>query len=147
MLAQTDAYVGELLDAVDQLGIKDHPLFIFTADNGPEGAIPHQGFSGPWRGTYFTGLEGSLRVPFLMRWPGKIPPKRVSNDIVHEMDLFPTFARMAGGTVPGDRVIDGVDQTDFLTGTPTHRRIAARSSWRCRRSKRTRGAIRWRRHL
>jgi arylsulfatase len=85
----------------------------------PEGAIPHQGFSGPWRGSYFTGLEGSLRAPFLIRWPGRIPAKRVSNDIVHEMDLFPTFARLAGGTVPGDRVIDGVEQTDFLTGTAT----------------------------
>jgi arylsulfatase len=119
VLAQTDAYVGELLDAVEKLGIKDNTIFIFTSDNGPEGVIPHQGFSGPWRGSYFTGLEGSLRAPFLIRWPGRIPAKRVSNDIVHEMDLFPTFARLAGGTVPGDRVIDGVEQTDFLTGTAT----------------------------
>ena len=117
VLAQTDAYVGELLDAVDTLGIKDNTIFIFTADNGPEGAIPHQGFSGPWRGSYFTGLEGSLRVPFLLRWPGRVPSKRVSNEIVHQMDLFATFARIAGGAVPGDRVIDGVDQTDFFTGT------------------------------
>ena len=117
VLAQTDAYVGELLDAVDELGIKDNTIFIFTADNGPEGVIPHQGFSGPWRGSYFTGLEASLRVPFLIRWPAKIPSKRVSNEIVHEMDLFATFARIAGGEVPGDRVIDGVDQTDFLTDT------------------------------
>jgi arylsulfatase len=119
VLAQTDAYVGELLDAVDKLGIKDNTIFIFTADNGPEGAIPHQGFSGPWRGSYFTGLEASLRVPFLIRWPGRIPSRRVSNDIVHEMDLFATFARIAGGKVPGDRVIDSVDQTDFFTGTAT----------------------------
>jgi arylsulfatase len=117
VLAQTDAYVGELLDTVEKLGIKDNTIFIFTADNGPEGIIPHQGFSGPWRGSYFTGLEGSLRVPFLIRWPGRIPAQRVSNEIVHEMDLFPTLARIAGGTVPGNRVIDGVDQTDFLTGT------------------------------
>ena len=88
----------------------------FTADNGPEGAIPHQGFSGPWRGSYFTGLEGSLRVPFLIRWPGKIPAKHVSNEIVHEMDLFATFVRIAGGKLPDDRVIDSVDQLDFLTG-------------------------------
>jgi arylsulfatase A-like enzyme len=116
VLAQTDAYVGEILDAVDTLGIRDDTIFIFTADNGPEGVIPHQGFSGPWRGTYFTGLEGSLRVPFLIRWPGKIPAKRVSNEIVHEMDLFATFARITGGEVPNDRVMDSVDQTDFLTG-------------------------------
>jgi arylsulfatase len=116
VLAQTDAYVGELLDAVDELGIRDNTIFIFTADNGPEGAVPHQGFSGPWRGSYFTGLEGSLRVPFIMRWPGQVPEGAVSNGIVHEMDLFTTFARIVGGRVPDDRVIDGVDQTEFFTG-------------------------------
>jgi len=116
VLAQTDAYVGRLLDAVDELGIKDNTIFIFTADNGPEGVQPHQGFSGPWRGSYFTGLEGSLRVPFLIRWPGKIPAKSISNDIVHEMDIFPTFAKISGGKVPTDRIIDGIDQSDFFMG-------------------------------
>ena len=116
VLAQTDAYVGEILDVVDALGIRDDTVFVFTADNGPEGAVPHQGFSGPWRGSYFTGLEGSLRVPFLIRWPGKILEKRVSNEIVHEVDLLATFARIAGGEVPSDRVIDSVDQTDFFKG-------------------------------
>jgi len=120
ILAQTDAYVGELLDAVDDLGIADNTLFIFTADNGPEGMVPHQGFAGPWRGSYFTGLEGSLRVPFLARWPGQIPAGTVSNDIVHEMDLFTTFANLAGGQVPADRVIDGVDQSDFFLGRAEH---------------------------
>jgi len=116
VLAQTDAYVGELLDAIDEAGIRENTIFVFTADNGPEGVVPHQGFSGPWRGSYFTGLEGSLRVPFLIRWPGKVPANRVSNEIVHEMDLFATFARMAGGEVPDDRMIDSVDQTDFFMG-------------------------------
>jgi arylsulfatase len=116
VLAQTDSYVGELLDSVDKLGIKDNTIFIFTADNGPEGVVPHQGFAGPWRGSYFTGLEGSLRVPFLVRWPGKIPSGKVSNEIVHEMDLYATFAHIAGGKVPSDRVIDSVDQADFFMG-------------------------------
>ncbi len=116
VLAQTDAYVGELLDAVDDLQIRENTLFIFTADNGPEGLIPHQGFGGPWRGTYFTGLEGSLRVPFLARWPGNIPAKRVSNQMVHEIDMFATLAAIAGGKVPDDRWIDSVDQGDFFRG-------------------------------
>ncbi len=114
VLAQTDAYVGELLDAVDATGIRDSTIFIFTADNGPESAVPHQGFGGPWRGSYFTGLEGSLRVPFLIRWPEKIPAGAVSNEIVHEMDLYPTLAKIVGGIVPIDRIIDGVDQSAFL---------------------------------
>ena len=116
VLAQTDAYVGKLLDSVEKLEIKDNTIFIFTADNGPEGVPPHQGFSGPWRGSYFTGLEGSLRVPFLVRWPGKVPKGAVSNEIVHEMDLFATFAKIADGKVPSDRIIDSVDQSDFLKG-------------------------------
>jgi arylsulfatase A-like enzyme len=115
-LAQTDSYVGELLDLVDKLGVKDDTIFIFTSDNGPEMLEPYNGWSGPWRGSYFTGLEGSLRVPFIIRWPGKIPAGRVSNEIVHEMDIFPTMASVAGGKVPTDRAIDGVDQLDFLMG-------------------------------
>jgi arylsulfatase len=116
VLAQLDDYVGELLDVVDQEGIKDNTIFIFTADNGPEAAIPHQGFAGPWRGSYFTGLEGSLRVPFIIRWPGKIPEGKVSNEIVHEMDLYSTFANIAGGRVPSDRIVDSKDMTNFFTG-------------------------------
>ena len=54
--------------------------------NGPEMFEPYDGFSGPWRGTYFTAMEGSLRVPLLMRWPGHIPPGTISNEIIHEMD-------------------------------------------------------------
>ena len=64
----------------------------------------------------FSPYEGSLRVPFLMRWPGKIPAKQVSNDIVHQIDLFPTLASIIGAKLPTDRVIDGADQSDFLMG-------------------------------
>jgi arylsulfatase A-like enzyme len=116
VLAQLDDYVGELIDAVEDAGISENTIFIFTSDNGPEGVEPHQGFSGPWRGTYFTGLEGSLRVPFIIRWPGNIPAKSVSNEIVHEMDLYSTFANIAGGKIPEDRVIDSKDMTEFFTG-------------------------------
>jgi arylsulfatase len=116
VLMQIDAYTGELLDTIDELGLADDTIFIFTSDNGPEMLPGHQGWSGPWRGSYFTGLEGSLRVPFIMRWPGKVPAGRVSNEIVHEMDLYATFAKLAGGSIPRDRQIDSVDQSDFLLG-------------------------------
>jgi arylsulfatase A-like enzyme len=114
-LAQMDAYTGELLDTIDELGIRDDTLFIFTSDNGPEMNRQWAGSSGPWRGTYFTALEGSLRVPFIARWPGRIPAGEISNEIVHIMDLYPTLARIGGTAAPTDRLIDGVDQTDFLT--------------------------------
>ncbi len=116
VLVQMDDYAGRLLDAIDQMGVRDNTIFIFTSDNGPEMFEPYYGFSGPWRGTYFTAMEGSLRVPLLMRWPGRIPPGTISNEIIHEMDLFPTLARIVGGKVKDDRIIDGVDQLDFLTG-------------------------------
>lgn len=116
VLMQIDAYTGELLDTIDELGITDNTIFIFTADNGPEMLPGHNGWSGPWRGSYFTGLEGSLRVPFIMRWPGHVPAGVVSNEIVHEIDLYSTFANIAGGTIPDDRVIDSIDQSDFLLG-------------------------------
>ncbi len=116
VLAEVDDYVGRLLDCMDQLDVRDNTIFIFTSDNGPDMTEPYHGFAGPWRGTYFTSAEGSLRVPFLMRWPGQIPSGSVSNEIVHEMDLFPTLARIVGGKLPGDRIIDGIDQLDFLSG-------------------------------
>ena len=115
-LAQMDAYTQELLDTVEQLGVKDNTIFIFTSDNGPEMIEPWNGWAGPWRGSYFTGLEGSLRVPFIIRWPAKVPAGRVSNEIMHVMDLFPSLAKVAGGKIPTDRAIDGVDQSEFLLG-------------------------------
>ena len=60
--------------------------------------------------------EASLRVPFIIRWSGKVPAGAVNNEIVREIDLFPTFARLAGGKIPTDRIIDGIDQTDFFLG-------------------------------
>jgi arylsulfatase len=127
LLMQVDAYVGELLDTIDQIGISEETIVIFTADNGPEALSAGEtsmtvetavhGSAGPWRSTLFTGYEGALRVPFAVRWPGKIDPGRVSDEIVHELDLYPTLARLAGGKVPGDRPIDGIDMSSFFTGS------------------------------
>jgi arylsulfatase A-like enzyme len=119
-LAEMDAHVGEILDAVDALKIRDKTIFIFTSDNGPDPTAPSQGWSGPWRGYYFTHMEGSLRTPFIIRWPGHVPAGRVSNEIVHEVDTFMTFAKLAGAAMPSDRPIDGVDQMDFLLGKTDH---------------------------
>lgn len=64
----------------------------------------------------FSPYEGSLRVPFLISWPGMIPQRQVSNEIVHQIDIFPTIASFIGAEMSNDRVIDGVDQSDFLMG-------------------------------
>ena len=115
-LAEMDYRTGQILDAIKEAGIEDNTLVIFTSDNGPEATNPWEGDSGPWRGTYFTAMEASLRAPFIIRWPGKVPGGRVSNEIVHIVDMFPTLARVAGAEVPKDRAIDGVDQMDFFLG-------------------------------
>ena len=115
-MVEMDFRVGQLLDGLDALGIARETLFIFASDNGPEFRRPGRGTAGPWTGTYHTSMEGALRVPCIARWPGHIPGGRVSNDIVHVVDLYATLAAVAGATLPSDRPIDGIDQTDFLTG-------------------------------
>lgn len=116
MLAEMDANVGQLLDSVEQLGIANDTLVIFTSDNGAEFIKPWAGWSGPWRGQYFTALEGGIRVPFLARWPGKIAAGRESDEIVHGVDMYATLAHIAGAKVPADRPMDSLDQSDFLLG-------------------------------
>jgi arylsulfatase A-like enzyme len=116
VLEQIDAYAGRILDKVDSLGISENTIVIWTSDNGPEQIEGHHGTAGFWRGNYFTALEGSLRTSFLVRWPGKIPAGRKTNEIVHTTDLLPTFASLAGYKVPADRMIDGKDQLDFFLG-------------------------------
>ncbi|MDH5534450.1 MAG: arylsulfatase [Betaproteobacteria bacterium] len=114
-LAEMDHRVGQVLDALDELGIADDTVTIFASDNGPEFRRPWRGTAGPWVGTYHTAMEGGLRAPFMIRWPGKVPA-RVSNEVVHVADLYATLARIAGAKIPADRPIDSIDQLDFFTG-------------------------------
>ncbi|MGR7950897.1 arylsulfatase [Alcaligenes sp. RM2] len=115
-MAEMDFRVGQVIDQVDRLGIAENTLLIFCSDNGPEFRQPYRGTAGPWRGTYHTAMEGSLRVPFIARWPGKIAADIVSNEIVHVTDIYTTLAHVAGAAIPQDRPIDGVNQLDFLCG-------------------------------
>ena len=68
-------------------------------------------------GSYFAGGEGDLRTRCIVRWPGHVPPGRTSNEIMHVTDWFTTLLRAAGVSPPSDRVIDGVDQLGWLTGS------------------------------
>lgn len=113
-MVEMDHRVGQIVDEVEALGIRDDTVFLFASDNGPEFRRPWRGTAGPWSGTYHTAMEGSLRVPFIIRWPGRIPVGTVSNEIVHVTDVFCTLAGIAGAAMPKDRPIDGVDQRDFF---------------------------------
>ncbi|MCC7484303.1 MAG: arylsulfatase [Burkholderiales bacterium] len=115
-MVEMDCRVGEILDEIDALGVAADTLVIFASDNGPEFRRPWRGTAGPWTGTYHTAMEGSLRVPFIARWPGRIAPGRVSDGIVHVTDLYTTLAAIAGAELPRDRPVDGIDQREFLEG-------------------------------
>ncbi len=122
-MIELDARVGQIIDAVHATGTQDNTLFIFASDNGPEYRRPWRGSAGMWTGTYHTSMEGSLRVPFIARWPGNIPADVVSNEIFHVVDIYSTLAAVAGVEVPQDRPIDGVNQVSFLKGeTPNSAR-------------------------
>lgn len=116
-----DHNVGRIIDALAAAGVADDTVVVWASDNGPS-PLPTVtpswtiGDTGPWRGEIGTVLEGNIRTPCIIRWPGKVPAGRVSNQIVSVLDVFPTLAHIAGGTVPDDRPIDGVDQFDFVTG-------------------------------
>jgi arylsulfatase A-like enzyme len=124
---EIDHHTGRLLDAIDELGLRDNTIVIFTTDNGPwnnfqeslrpkhKGAVAW-GSSGPLREGKGSTYEGGLRVPCIVRWPGRVPAGRVSAAIFSTLDFMPTFANLAGYHVPDDRIIDGVDQTALLLG-------------------------------
>src|SRR5207247_1975054 len=77
-LAELDHHVGQVIDAIKALGIEKNTIVVFTSDNGPEEMLPWRGWAGPWSGSYFTAMEGSLPVPFIMRWPGRVPSLHAS---------------------------------------------------------------------
>ena len=116
VLAEIDYRSGQILDAIDDLKIRNNTVVIWLSDNGPEYFYPWHGTAGPWRGNYCTVWEGSLRAPFLIRWPNKIKAGSVSNEIVHAVDILPTLGSITGYQTPSDRIIDGVDQLDFFLG-------------------------------
>lgn len=115
-LLELDTDFGSLLDLLDTLGIGDDTLVVFAGDNGPEDVLLWRGTPGYFEGSYFAGGEGNLRTPCIVRWPGHVLSGVVSNDIMHITDWFTTVLRAAGLTPPEDRIIDGIDQLDWLTG-------------------------------
>ncbi|KAG7878157.1 hypothetical protein KL935_004339 [Ogataea polymorpha] len=113
-MVEMDHRVGQLVKFIDDSGLGENTFLIFASDNGPEFRPPYRGTAGFYRGTYHTAMEGSLRVPCIFRWPGKIPENVRTNEIIHVTDLFSTIIGIGGQKVPDDRPIDGVDQIEFL---------------------------------
>jgi arylsulfatase A-like enzyme len=129
-MTQLDDSVGALLKKLDDLGITENTIVIFTTDNGAEVFTWPDGGMTPFRASKGTIFEGGFRVPCLIRWPGKVKPGSVENGIFSGLDWFPTLLAAAGdpditdkllkGVKLGDRTyknhLDGYNQTDLLTG-------------------------------
>jgi arylsulfatase len=117
-MRRLDQKVGEILAAIESLGIADNTIVVIMGDNGAMmQAMPLSGFSDMiYRGGKGHTTEGGIRVDAFIRWPGVIEAGSVAGDIFHVSDLFTTFARAAQATqfIPTDRVIDGVDQLPLL---------------------------------
>jgi arylsulfatase len=120
-IAEMDVRVGQIIDAIKEAGIDDNTIIILSSDNATGGVIPQAGgrANGPWRGDFFyTPYEGSMRVPAIVRWAGKVPGGVVTEQMLAAVDWLPTLAGMAGASnlVPKDRPIDGVDASAFMLG-------------------------------
>ena len=110
VIAEIDWSVGQILDAVRRLNLDNDTLVIFTSDNGPWLSYGnHGGSAGPFREGKGTAFEGGTRVPFVARWPGRIPAGVVGHQPAMTVDLLPTLARLAGAPVSSARTIDGKD--------------------------------------
>ncbi len=129
-MVEHDGHVGQLLDKLDDLGLSENTIVIYTADNGPQAAHwPDAGIS-PFRGSKTTNWEGGWRVPALIRWPGVVEPGTTFKDMFAGEDWLPTLMAAAGepgikdklleGHQVGDMTykvhLDGHDQTEYLSG-------------------------------
>jgi arylsulfatase A-like enzyme len=109
---EVDWSVGRVLDALRAQGLSERTLVIFTSDNGGT----QRAVNAPLRGFKSSTLEGGMRVPTIAWWPKKIPADTVCDAITGMFDILPTFAALAGGQVPTDRKIDGVNIWPQLSG-------------------------------
>jgi arylsulfatase len=129
-MAQLDDIVGSVLAQLEELGIVDDTIVVFTTDNGSENFTWPDGGQTPFAGGKGTVLEGGFRVPCIVRWPGHVPPGKVENGLMSGLDWFPTLAAAAGDSEIGDALkkgkqlgdrkyvahLDGYDQLDLITG-------------------------------
>ncbi len=115
-IEEVDASTGAILKALKDNGVDENTLVIFTSDNGSNGN--NGGTNKPLKGSKGTTHEGGMRVPCVMRWPGKIPAGKTCREVVSTLDLLPTFAALAEGQLSKERKIDGHDIRDLLFGKP-----------------------------
>lgn len=119
---ETDDSIGQLLKALEESGQADNTLVIFSADNGPEHyAYPREEKYDHWSSFPLRGLkrdiyEGGHRVPFIIKWPGKVPAGVSSDALISQIDMMSTVANIVGYALPKDQAEDSHNQLDLITG-------------------------------
>jgi len=138
-VAALDEQLGPLFTALEQLGLSEKTLVIFTSDNGPEDIhirnASHSGVgsAGPFRGRKRSLYEGGIRTPLIVRWPGRVPADSVDDSsIVTGVDFLPTFCKLAGVEPPANTKLDGEDISDILLGRSRDRSTPLYWEWRFR---------------
>jgi arylsulfatase A-like enzyme len=115
---EIDWSIGQILDRLDALGLSENTLVIWTNDNGAPFAGKGVGSNLPLKGNAYSVAEGGMRMPFIVRWPGRIRAGTVCNELITLMDLLPTVAALSGGKQPADRIIDGHDIRPLIFSMP-----------------------------
>jgi arylsulfatase len=116
VVKELDWSVGEIVAAIDRCGLREKTLMVFTSDNGPFLSYgEHAGSAAPFREGKLTTFEGGVRMPFIARWPGRIPAARTCDELLASIDLLPTFARLIGAPLPQAK-LDGLDVWPLLAG-------------------------------
>ncbi|MBM3334959.1 sulfatase-like hydrolase/transferase, partial [Candidatus Sumerlaeota bacterium] len=135
----SDRHIGRLLAKLDEMGLANNTVVIFSADNGPEeieigNASEHGvGSPGPFRGRKRSLYEGGVRMPFIVRWPAGTPAGRVDNSsIVSAVDFLPTLCSLGGAKLPSNLKLDGQDMSGVLRGRTVERKKPLLWQWRFR---------------
>jgi arylsulfatase A-like enzyme len=148
MILALERSVGRVLDKLDELGLAENTLVLFTSDNGGAHYIGLPEVNDPFRGWKITFFEGGIHVPFFARWPARLPAGTTFSEPVHGFDLFATAAAAAGAPLPADRPMDGVDLVPFargeVAGAPHdalfwksgHYQVALADGWKLQRTER-----------
>lgn len=141
VVAEADDGIGRIIKTLDELGLRENTLVIFSSDNGPEATLERSkiiddastgpglgiaysvGSAGPYLGKKRSLYEGGIRVPFIVSWPGKVPKGRIdSSSVVTGVDIYPTLLSVAGVTQPKNYNLDGEDVSKAFFGA-IHKRI------------------------
>ncbi len=139
VVTEMDRQIGRLLSKLDELGLTENTVVMFTSDNGPEdmaileAAHSGVGSTGPFRGRKRSLYEGGIRVPFIVRYPAQTPARCVDREtVLSGVDLLPTICQLAGVKVPSELPLDGEDMSPAFLGQPKRRTKPLMWEWRFR---------------